>query len=100
MHFVGEQPENIKRGQTLRVRIQLSDLTQATLLPVGGFYQKTGGNWVYVLEGDGSKAVKRNIRLNRKNSEFYEVSEGLEPGDRVITSSYDNFGDNEVIVLK
>lgn len=100
MHFVGEQPENIKRGQTLRVRIQLSDLTQATLLPVGGFYQKTGGNWVYVLEDDGEKAVKRNIRLNRKNSEFYEVSEGLEPGDRVITSSYDNFGDNEVIVLK
>ncbi|MFA0963115.1 efflux RND transporter periplasmic adaptor subunit [Roseivirga sp. BDSF3-8] len=99
MHFVGEQPENIKRGQTLRVRLQLSDLTTATLLPVGGFYQNTGGNWVYVLEEGDDKAVKRNIRLNRKNSQYYEVSEGLQPGDRVITSSYDNFGDNEVIVL-
>jgi HlyD family secretion protein len=67
-------------------------------LPVGGFYKDTGGNWVYVLE-DGGKAVKRDVRLGRRNTEFFEVLEGLDPGDRVITSSYDNFGNNEVLIL-
>jgi len=98
MNFVGETPEGIRRGQSLRLRIELGQSSEELLLPVGGFYKDTGGNWVYVLEDDGN-AVKRNIRLGRKNTEHFEVLEGLKPGDRVITSSYENFGNNEVLVL-
>lgn len=98
MKFVGETPSGIRRGQSLRLRIELGLSSEELLLPVGGFYKDTGGNWVYVLEEDG-KAVKRNIRLGRKNTEHFEVLEGLKPGDKVITSSYENFGDNEVLVL-
>ena len=100
MEFVGDSPEGVRRGQSLRLRIELGQSSQELLLPVGGFYKDTGGNWVFVVAEDGSKAEKRNIRLGRKNTEHFEVLEGLEPGDRVITSSYDNFGDNEVLVLK
>ena len=100
MDFIGRVPEGIKRGQSTRIRIALGNLSEAVLLPVGGFYQDTGGNSVYVLTEDGSRAVKRKIRLGRWNTENYEVLEGIEPGDRVITSSYDNFGDNEVLLLK
>lgn len=97
MNFVGDAPTGIRRGQSLRLRIQLSQSSEELLLPVGGFYKDTGGNWVYVLEGD--KAVKRDIKLGRKNTENFEVLEGLKPGDQVITSSYENFGDNEVLLL-
>ena len=97
MDFVGDAPEGIRRGQSLRLRIQLSQSSEELLLPVGGFYKDTGGNWVYVVEGD--RAVKRDIKLGRKNTENFEVLEGLKPGDRVITSSYENFGDNEVLLL-
>lgn len=97
MNFVGEAPKGIIRGQSLRLRIQLSESSEELLLPVGGFYKDTGGNWVYVLEGD--KAVRRDIKLGRKNTENFEVLEGLQPGDQVITSSYENFGDNEVLLL-
>lgn len=97
MNFVGEEPQGIRRGQSLRLRIQLGQSSEELLLPVGGFYKDTGGNWVYVLEGD--QAVKREIKLGRKNTENFEVLEGLKPGDRVITSSYENFGDNEVLLL-
>jgi HlyD family secretion protein len=97
MNFVGEAPKGIIRGQSLRLRIQLSESSEELLLPVGGFYKDTGGNWVYVLEGD--RAVKRDIKLGRKNTENFEVLEGLKPGDQVITSSYENFGDNEVLLL-
>ncbi|MEM1408174.1 MAG: efflux RND transporter periplasmic adaptor subunit [Bacteroidota bacterium] len=100
MEFVGDTPGGIRRGQSLRMRIELGQPSEELLLPVGGFYKDTGGNWVFVVNGDGSKAEKRNIRLGRKNTEHFEVLEGLEPGDRVITSSYDNFGDNEVLILK
>lgn len=100
MEFDGEQPEGIRRGQSLRLRIELGQSSEELLLPVGGFYKDTGGNWVFVVSEDGSKAEKRSIRLGRKNTEHFEVLEGLEPGDRVITSSYDNFGDNEVLVLQ
>ncbi|ELR70095.1 Putative RND efflux membrane fusion protein [Fulvivirga imtechensis AK7] len=100
MEFDGEQPEGIRRGQSLRLRIELGQSSEELLLPVGGFYKDTGGNWVFVVSGEGSKAEKRSIRLGRKNTEHFEVLEGLEPGDRVITSSYDNFGDNEVLVLQ
>lgn len=100
MEFVDETPAGIRRGQSLRMRIELGQPSEELLLPVGGFYKDTGGNWVFVVNSDGSKAERRNIRLGRKNTEHFEVLEGLEPGDRVITSSYDNFGDNEVLILK
>lgn len=98
MNFVGETPQGIRRGQSLRLRIELGQSSEELLLPVGGFYKDTGGNWVFVLDGDG-RAVKRDIKLGRKNTENYEVLEGLQPGDKVITSSYENFGNNEVLLL-
>lgn len=99
MDFVGEQPEGIRRGQSLRLHIELGQSSEELLLPVGGFYKDTGGNWVFVLDGD-DKAVKRDIKLGRKSgAEYFEVLEGLQPGDRVITSSYENFGTNEVLLL-
>ena len=98
MNFLGETPPGLRRGQSLRLRIELGQSSEELLLPVGGFYKDTGGNWVFVLDGSG-QAVRRDIKLGRKNTENYEVLEGLEPGDRVITSSYENFGNNEVLVL-
>ncbi len=98
MDFVGETPNDIRRGQSLRLRIELGQASEELLLPVGGFYKDTGGNWVFVLDGN-DKAVRRNIKLGRKNTENFEVLEGLQPGDRVITSSYENFGNNEVLIL-
>lgn len=98
MNFVGEIPTGIRRGQSLRLRIQLSQSSEELLLPVGGFYKDTGGNWVFVME-DGNRAVKRDVKLGRKNPEHFEVLEGLKPGDKVITSSYENFGNNEVLIL-
>jgi HlyD family secretion protein len=99
MTFVGEVPPGIRRGQSLRLRIQLSQSSEELLLPVGGFYKDTGGNWVFVLEEGGNRAVKRDVKLGRKNPEHFEILEGLKPGDQVITSSYENFGTNEVLVL-
>ena len=99
MEFQDQTPTGIKRGQSLRIRIELGNPGQALLLPTGGFFQSTGGNWVFVVDQTKEQAVKRNIRLGRKNSLHYEVLEGLEPGDNVITSSYQNFGDNEVLLL-
>ncbi len=99
MNFIGDTPPGMRRGLSLRLRIELSQSSEELLLPVGGFYKDTGGNWVYVLESGGGRAVRRNIKLGRKNPEHFEVLEGLEPGDQVITSSYENFGDNEVLVL-
>lgn len=99
MQFVGETPPGIRRGQSLRLRIQLSQSSEELLLPVGGFYKDTGGNWVYVLEDGGKRAVKRDVKLGRKNPENFEILEGLQPGDQVITSSYENFGNNEVLIL-
>ena len=98
MNFVGDTPPGIRRGQSLRLRIELGQSSEELLLPVGGFYKDTGGNWVYVLDQD-NRAVKRNIKLGRKNTEHFEVMEGLKPGDKVITSSYENFGDIEVLLL-
>ena len=100
LEFAGEPPEGIRRGQTLQIRLELGDLEEALLLARGGFYQKTGGNWVYVLDKEGGQAVKRTVRIGRQNTRVFEVLEGLEPGERVITSSYDNFGDMDVLVLK
>ncbi len=98
MLFDGETPPGLRLGLSLRLRIELGQASEELLLPVGGFYKDTGGNWVFVLTGD-NKAVKRDIKLGRKNTENFEVLEGLQPGDRVITSSYENFGNNEVLIL-
>lgn len=99
MNFVGETPQGIRRGQSLRMRVELGQPSQELLLPIGGFYKDTGGNWVFIMDGE-NKAVKRNVKLGRKmGSEFFEVLEGLKPGDRVITSSYENFGNNEVLLV-
>lgn len=99
MNFTGETPPGIIRGLSLRLRIELGQSSEELLLPVGGFYKDTGGNWVFVVE-DGNRAVKRDIKLGRKmGSEYFEVLEGLTPGDKVITSSYENFGNNEVLIL-
>lgn len=100
MEFSGKTPDGIRRGQTLQIRLQLSDRTKALLLPRGGFYQKTGGQWVFILNGSGSEAVKRQISLGRQNPDYFEVLSGLQPGDKVITSSYDNFGDVDKLIIK
>jgi HlyD family secretion protein len=101
MEFDGRQPESITRGQTLHIRLELGNLSTAVLLPQGGFYQKSGGQWVYVVDKSREFAVKRKINLGRQNPEVFEVLAGLSPGDKVITSSYDNFGDNiDRLVLK
>lgn len=97
--FEGEQPDNIRSGQTYYLNLQLGQPEEAILIPRGSFYSKTGGKWIYVLSPDGSKASKRTIRIGRQNPRYYEVLEGLEPGERVITSTYDNFGEYEVLLL-
>ena len=97
--FNGEQPANIRTGQTYYLNLQLGQPESAVLIPRGTFYQKTGGKWIYVVAPEGGKATKREIRIGRQNPQFYEVLEGLEPGEKVITSGYDNFGDNEVLVF-
>lgn len=100
LDFAGQAPEGLRRGQTVHVRLELGDLEEAVQVERGGFYQATGGNWAYVLTGGGERAVRRSIRLGRQNPKVYEVLDGLEPGDRVITSSYDNFGEGmDVLVL-
>lgn len=100
MKFKTEAPSAIKRGQTVSVRLQLSAQEEALLVQRGGYYQTTGGNWVYVVEPDGRVAHKRDIRVGRQNPNYYEVLGGLKPGDVVITSSYENFGDKDELILK
>ena len=97
--FMEQQPENIRSGQTYYLNLQLGQPVEAVLIPRGAFYQKTGGKWVYVLSPDGTKAMRRDIRIGRQNPQYYEVIEGLEPGEKVITSSYDNFGESERLVF-
>jgi HlyD family secretion protein len=100
MEFVGDVPKGIRRGQTLQIRLALSDETQAVLLPKGGFYQQTGGNWIFKVNSDGSSAYKVDIQLGRQNPDYYEVLQGLKPGDKVVTSSYENYGTMQELVLK
>ena len=100
MKFEGEVPEGIRRGQNLQIRVALSAEKEALLVSKGGFFQKTGGNWVFKVSEDGNTAYKVNIRLGSQNTEYYEVLEGLNPGDKVVTSSYDAFGDTEELILK
>lgn len=99
MKFDKETPEGIRRGQSSPIRLELGKSSAALLLPVGGFFSDTGGNWVYVLDKSGKRAVKRNISLGQKNPQYFEILEGLQEGEQVITSSYENFGDKEVLVF-
>ncbi len=100
MEFVGKVPKGIRRGQTLQIRLALSDETHAVLLAKGGFYQQTGGNWIFKVSDDGKKAYKVDIQLGRQNPDYYEVLEGLKPGDKVVTSSYENYTDMQELILK
>jgi len=100
MEFIGKAPKGIRRGQTLQILLALSEARTAVLLPKGGFYQQTGGNWIFKLNADGSKAYRVNIQLGNQNPDYYEVLEGLKPGDKVVTSSYENYGDMQELVLK
>jgi HlyD family secretion protein len=100
MQFLDAVPEGIRRGQTLQIRLALSDETQALLLAKGGFYQQTGGNWVFKVDNDGKTAYKVDVQLGRQNPDYYEVLSGLQPGDKIVTSSYENYGNMQELVLK
>jgi HlyD family secretion protein len=100
MEFIGKVPKGIRRGQTLQILLALSDERTSLLLPKGGFYQQTGGNWIFKVNADGSKAYKVDIQLGNQNTDYYEVLQGLQPGDKVVTSSYENYGDMQELVLK
>lgn len=99
MEFVKDTPSDIRRGQSLQVRLELGDLSEAVMLPRGGFYQKTGGQWIYVVDPGGAFAVKRPIKLGRQNPQMFEVLDGVFPGEEVITSSYDSYGDIDKLIL-
>jgi len=100
MEFEGKVPDGIRRGQTLQIRVALSDEMQAVILPKGGFYQQTGGNWIFKVSEDGTKAYKVDIQLGLQSPDYYQVLQGLKPGDKVITSSYENYGTMQELILK
>ena len=97
--FEGEQPDNIRAGQTYYLNLQLGQSEEAVIIPRGTFYQTTGGKWIYVVNKEGAKAVRREIRIGRQNPQYYEVLEGLEPGEKVIISGYETYGDSDVLVF-
>jgi len=98
--FDGERPDNIRTGQTYYINLQLGQPSEAVLIPRGAFYQNTGGQWIYVVTSDGNKAVRRNIKIGRQNPLYYEVLSGLEPGEQVVTSGYDSYGDAQELIIK
>ncbi len=100
MNFVGRVPKGLRKGQTLQVTLALSDERTAILVPKGGFYQQTGGNWIFKLSDDGKTAYRVDIQLGQQNTDYYEVLAGLKPGDKVVTSSYENYGNMQELVLK
>lgn len=100
LHFLNGFPESIKRGQTIQLRLKFSGESDAIIIKRGSFFQETGGNWIYVVDETGSFAVKRSIRLNRQNTNYYEVMEGLQPGENVIVSSYDSFGSKDKLIFR
>jgi len=100
MEFISGLPEGIRRGQTLQIKLALSEETQAIQVAKGGFYQQTGGNWIFKLNENGSVAYKTDIQIGRQNPDYYEILSGLKPGDKVITSSYENYGTMTELVLK
>ena len=97
--FTGERPDNIRSGQTYYINLELGLPTESIIIPKGTFFQSTGGNWIFVLDKDGKKAYRRKIKIGRQNPQYYEVTEGLEAGERVIVSNYESFKDSEVLVL-
>jgi HlyD family secretion protein len=98
--FVGDRPDNIRSGQTYYINLQLGQPTESIIIPKGTFFQNTGGNWIFVLDADGKKAYRRQIKIGRQNPQYYEVLDGLTPGDRVIVSGYESYRDNQVLVLE
>lgn len=100
LQFTGDEPTGIKRGQTVQLRLQFSSPRDATIVKRGGFFQETGGNWIYVVDASNEFATKRSIRLGRQNTNYYEVLEGLDPGEKVIISSYEAFGNKDKLVFR
>ena len=100
MHFTDEYPPSIKRGQTIQLRLKFSSETDAIIIKRGGFFQETGGNWIYVVDETGTFAYKRNISINRQNTNYYEIMDGLEAGEKVIISSYDSFGNKDKLIFR
>ena len=100
MTFTGEVPKGLRRGQTLQVFLELSEERQSILVPRGGFFQQTGGNWIFKVSDDGKKAYRVDITLGNQNTDYFEVVQGLKPGDKVITSSYENYGTMQELILK
>jgi HlyD family secretion protein len=98
--FENKIPDGLRRGQTLQLKLKLSERIKALLLPRGGFYQKTGGQWIYYVNNSSNIAIKTVISLGRQNPEYFEILNGLKEGDKVITSSYDNFGDVDRLIIK
>ena len=98
--FTGERPDNIRSGQTYYINLELGQPTEAVVIPKGTFFQNTGGNWIFVLDRDGKKAYRRRIKIGRQNPQYYEVTEGLEPGEKVIVSGYESYKDSEVLILE
>lgn len=99
-YLTGERPDNIRAGQTYYINLELGQPTDAIIIPRGAFYQTTGGSWIFVVSPDGKKAFRRSVKIGRQNPQYYEVLEGLDAGEQVIVSSYETFGDNEVLILK
>ena len=97
--FSGQRPEKIRTGQTYYIDLQLGQPTQSIVIPRGTFFQSTGGNWIFVLNADGTEAYRRNIKIGRQNPQYFEVIDGLEAGERVIISGYESFRDNEILIL-
>jgi HlyD family secretion protein len=100
LYFSDTVPQAIRRGQTIQLRLEFSGVADAIIIPRGGFYQETGGNWIYVLDPSENQATKRRIRIGRQNIHHYEVLEGLNPGEKVIVSSYDTFGGKERLIFR
>lgn len=98
--FVGERPDNIRTGQTYYINLQLGQPVEAIMIPRGAFYQTTGGQWIFVVTPDGKKAIRRKVSIGRQNPTYYEVISGLDPGEKVITSSYDTYGEVEELILE
>ena len=98
--FSGQQPENIRTGQTYYMNLQLGQPEEAVMIPRGTFFQHTGGRWIYVLSPEGDRAVRREIRIGRQNPQYYEVEEGLRPGETVLVSGYESLRDTDIVILK
>ena len=99
LQFLGQEPADLQRGQTVQIRLTLGDPAPALMIPNGAFYDETGGNWIFVVAPDGRSAVRRNVRLGRRNADFIEVLSGLDPGERVITSPYTGFAERDRLSL-